>query len=57
MFWLLLNVSLALIFVAVWTGVPLWLVLRHPDRGHQPQAVAVPAEPAQAEERELTLVA
>lgn len=55
MFWLLLNVPLAMVFVAVWTGVPLWLVLRHPDRG-QPQTVAVPVEDARAVEREPALV-
>lgn len=56
MIWLLLNVPLALAFVAVWAGVPLWLVLRHPDRGPQPQAATPAAEPVQAAEREPALV-
>ena len=32
MTWLLLNIPLAVLFFALWTGIPLWLVLRHPDR-------------------------
>ncbi len=37
-----INVLLAIPFIALWAGIPLWLVLRRPDR--QPQsAAAVPA--------------
>ena len=37
-----INVLLAVPFIALWAGVPLWLVLRRPDT--RPQlAVAVPA--------------
>jgi hypothetical protein len=36
------NVLLAVPFVALWAGVPLWLVLRRPDTRPQP-AVATPA--------------
>ena len=51
MIWLLVNLLLAAPFVAIWVGVPLWLVLRHPDQdarpraasGYRPQAVASPA--------------
>ena len=51
MIWLLLNLLLAAPFVALWVGVPLWLVLKHPDQdarpraasGHRPQAVTSPA--------------
>jgi hypothetical protein len=32
MTWLLLNIPLAILFFALWTGIPLWLVLRRPDR-------------------------
>jgi len=29
----MINVLLAIPFLALWIGVPMWLVLRHPDRG------------------------
>jgi hypothetical protein len=32
MTWLLLNIPLMVLFFALWVGIPLWLVLRHPDR-------------------------
>jgi hypothetical protein len=36
-----INVLLAIPFIALWAGIPLWIVLRRPDR--QPQlAAAVP---------------
>lgn len=42
MIWLLLNIPLAVLFFALWVGVPLWLVLKHPDTGPAPaQASAV----------------
>jgi hypothetical protein len=41
--WLLLNLLLAVPFFAIWVGVPLWLVLKHPDQDHQPQAASGPA--------------
>ena len=34
--WLLFNVLLAIPFAALWVGVPVWLVLRHPDTGPAP---------------------
>ena len=37
-----INVLLAIPFIALWAGIPLWLVLRRPDRQPQP-ATAVPA--------------
>jgi hypothetical protein len=37
-----INVLLAVPFIALWAGVPLWLVLRRPDTRPQP-AVATPA--------------
>ena len=43
MTWLLLNLLLAAPFFAIWVGVPLWLVLKHPDQDHQPQAPSGPA--------------
>ena len=33
MTWLLLNLLLAAPFLAIWMGVPLWLVFKHPDQG------------------------
>jgi hypothetical protein len=41
MTWLLLNVPLMVLFVALWVGVPMWLVLRHPDT--RPAPAVVPA--------------
>jgi hypothetical protein len=43
MYWFWLNIPLAAAFVAAWTGIPLWLVLRHPDadpRAAGPRAAA-----------------
>ena len=40
---LFLNLLLAAPFFAIWVGVPLWLVLKHPDQDHQPQAASAPA--------------
>jgi hypothetical protein len=36
MYWFWLNVPLAAVFFAIWTGVPLWLVLKYPDTGPGP---------------------
>jgi hypothetical protein len=36
-----INVLLAVPFIALWAGIPLWLVLRRPDRPLP--AVATPA--------------
>jgi hypothetical protein len=33
MSWFWLNMPLAAVFFAATTGIPLWLVLRHPDTG------------------------
>ena len=38
---MMMNISLAVLFVALVSGIPLWLVLRHPDRGPE-TAVAAP---------------
>jgi len=35
-----INVLLAIPFIALWGGIPLWLVLRRPDTRPQPAAVA-----------------
>jgi hypothetical protein len=31
--WFWMNVPLEAAFLAVWIGIPMWLVFRHPDRG------------------------
>jgi hypothetical protein len=41
MTWLLLNVPLMIMFFALWAGIPVWLVLKHPDTG--PAVAAAPA--------------
>jgi hypothetical protein len=35
MHWFWMNIPLATMIFAIWTGVPLWLVLKHPDTGPQ----------------------
>jgi hypothetical protein len=37
-----MNVPLMVLAFGAWVGVPLWLVLRHPDR-HPSESRAVPA--------------
>jgi hypothetical protein len=46
-----INVLLAVPFIALWAGIPLWLVLRRPDTRPQPAAAAVPAARPMAERR------
>jgi hypothetical protein len=41
MTWLWVNVPLMVLFVALWVGIPTWLVLKHPDR--KPTLIAAPA--------------
>jgi hypothetical protein len=36
--WLLFNLLLTIPFVALWIGVPVWLVLKHTDTGPDPAA-------------------
>jgi hypothetical protein len=33
MYWFCLNIPLAATFFAEWAGIPLWLVVKHPDAG------------------------
>ena len=33
MTWLLLNIPLMILFFALFAGIPLWLVRKHPDTG------------------------
>jgi len=44
-----MNVLLAIPFVALWAGIPLWLVLRRPDT--RPQPAAAPAARPMPERR------
>jgi hypothetical protein len=46
MSWFWMNMPLAIAFFAVWVGVPMWLILKHPDRG--PAPVAAPVQARQA---------
>ena len=41
MTWLLVNIPLMVLFVALWVGIPTWLVLKHPDK--KPTLAAAPA--------------
>jgi hypothetical protein len=41
MTWLLLDVPLMVLFFALIAGIPLWIVLKHPDR--KPTLAAAPA--------------
>lgn len=41
MTWLLMNIPLMVLFFALWVGIPVWLVRRHPDR--KPTLAAAPA--------------
>jgi hypothetical protein len=48
MSWFWLNIPLAAVFFAAWTAIPLWIVLKHPDRGPAP-ADSYPDTPAEPE--------
>jgi hypothetical protein len=37
---MMMNIPLAVLFVALVSGIPLWLVLRHPDHGPETAIVA-----------------
>ena len=40
-----INVLLAVPFIALWAGIPLWLVLRRPDARPQPAAAMPTVRP------------
>jgi hypothetical protein len=40
MTWILLNIPLMVLFFALWVGIPLWLVRKHPDT--KPALAAAP---------------
>jgi hypothetical protein len=39
---LAINIPLMVVFLGLWTGIPLWMVLKHPDRGPRAAARTVP---------------
>jgi hypothetical protein len=39
---LAVNIALAAVFIALWSGIPLWMVLRHPDEKTRAARRAVP---------------
>jgi hypothetical protein len=41
MTWMLLNIPLAVLFFALWAGIPMWLVLKRPDE--KPALAPAPA--------------
>ena len=48
MTWLLLDIPLMVLFVALWVGIPLWLVRKHPDTRADPGRGARRHPPARA---------
>jgi hypothetical protein len=42
--WLWMNIPLMAVFFAAWTGIPLWLSLRHPDTGPAMPVASTPAD-------------
>ena len=56
MIWLLLNLLMAAPFLAVWVGVPLWLVFKHPHRGDERRAASGPVRSQRAEPAEPQLM-
>ena len=55
--WFWMNIPEALVFVGLWAGIPLWLVLKRPDRGPASLAVQSPdrTRPAAPAELQVTL--
>lgn len=41
MTWLFVNIPLMVLFMALWVGIPTWLVLKRPDA--EPALAAAPA--------------
>ena len=37
-----MNIPLAMLFFALWVGIPMWMIYRHPDR-HPRETRALPA--------------
>ena len=47
--WLWLNVPLATVIFGAVTGIPLWMVIKHPDTGPDAAAMAPAARPMLAQ--------
>jgi hypothetical protein len=49
--WFWINIPLAVAFLGLWTGIPIWLVIKHPDQRPTPASApaAVTGLPAPAE--------
>jgi hypothetical protein len=47
--WFWMNVPLMVVFAAAWTGIPLWLVVKHPDTGPQTLVPSIQATSGAAE--------
>ena len=45
MTWLLMNIPLMIVFFALWTVIPLWMVLKSKDTAPKSAAVAVRSFP------------
>ena len=46
--WFWMNMPLAAGFFVAWTGIPLWLVHKHPDTSRRPQVAAPQGHTGQA---------
>jgi hypothetical protein len=51
--WLWLNIPLMAVFFLAMTGIPMWMVFRHPDTGPGTGQVAATRQPRGQAEREL----
>lgn len=49
MYWFWMNVPAAAVFFAAWTGIPLWLVFKHPDTASEPREAKIQLQPGTAE--------
>jgi hypothetical protein len=53
--WFWMNIPAALVFVGLWAGIPMWLVLKRPDRGPASLAAQSPARTRPAVPAELQI--
>ena len=51
--WFWMNIPLMAVFFAAWVGIPMWLVLRHPDTGPAKPVALYTADDLAAEAAEL----
>jgi hypothetical protein len=50
MSWMWINLPLAIVFFGAWTGIPLYMVLRHPSWCEQPADSGTKAPTSQGED-------